>query len=73
MLEGLATRQRGIPFYMGWFARVYHPSDSGWVVHATPDGKPIFQQDAFFWFSLETIARELNAMRALEIAKMSKT
>lgn len=72
MIKGTGTRQRGIGFYLGWFHRVYHPSDSGWVMYVTPDGRPIAKQDSFFWLALEIIARELNTMRALELAKMSK-
>jgi hypothetical protein len=71
MIEKIATRQRMADFYIKWFNRVYVPTDSGWVVARTPDGQPITQQDAHFWFSLEIIARELNAMRALELAKMT--
>lgn len=73
MTEGLTTRHRMANFYLQWFNRVYEPTDSGWVVARTPDGQPVTHQDAFFWFALEAIARELNLMRALEIQKMQST
>lgn len=72
MIEGLTTRQRMVTFYISWFNRVYEASDSGWVVARTPDNQPVTEQDAFFWFSLEAIARELNAMRATELAALNK-
>lgn len=73
MIEGLGTEhQRQCAFYIQWFNRVYQPSDSGWVVGRTPDDQPITQQDAYFWFALEAVARELNAMRAVEMAKMTQ-
>lgn len=65
------AEQRMCKFYIGWFNRVYVPTDSGWVVSRTPDNAPITQQDAYFWFALEVVAREMNIMRANEIAKMS--
>jgi hypothetical protein len=71
MIGGLTTRQRTVDFYLKWFNRVYAPTDSGWVVQRTPDDQPITEQDAFFWFALECIGRELNAIRALEMAKMT--
>jgi hypothetical protein len=40
-------------------------------VARTPNDQPIADQDAFFWFAIESIARELNTMRALEISKMT--
>jgi len=72
MVGGLSTRQRMVDFYLKWFNRVYDPTDSGWVVGRTPDGHPLTDQDAFFWFALEIIAREFNTMRALELAKMQQ-
>lgn len=60
-------------FYLSWFNRIYSCTDSGWTVLRTPDDLPITQQDAFFWFALEAIARELNLMRAAELAKMSSS
>ncbi len=60
-----------VTFYMSWFARLYQPSDAGWICVRTPDNKSIDKQDAFFWFALEVIGRELNAMRAEELAKMT--
>lgn len=61
-----------VSFYIQWFNRCYEPTDSGWVVARTPDNGPICDQDAFFWFCLEAIARKLNEMRAIEIAAMTK-
>lgn len=58
-------------FYMSWFSRLYQPSDSGWFAARTPDNQPVAEQDAYFWFACEIIARELNAMRAAEIAKQT--
>jgi hypothetical protein len=72
MISGLRTRQRTVDFYLKWFNRVYQPTDCGWVVKQTPDGQPITEQDAYFWFALESIARELNAIRALELAKLTQ-
>jgi hypothetical protein len=63
--------QRGAQFYLAWFARLYQCGDAGWFAARTPDDKPICEQDAYFWFALETIARELNAMRAAEMASLS--
>lgn len=58
-------------YYLSWFNRLYNNSEGGWFAARTPDNLPIDQQDAFFWFACEIIARELNAMRAAEIAKMT--
>lgn len=60
-----------ISFYMTWFPRLYQPSDAGWYCVRTPDDKPIEEQDAYFWFALEVIARELNTMRAEEMAQLT--
>lgn len=73
MIEGLTTQQRMVSFYMQWFSRVYVSGEGGWFAHRTPDNRPVSEQDAFFWFALEIIARELNAMRAAEMAKMTNT
>lgn len=70
MIGNSTTSQRTVEFYLKWFNRVYEPTDSGWVVARTPDDRPITEQDAFFWFALEIIARELNSIRALELAKL---
>ena len=35
----------------------------------TPDDAPVSEQEAFFWFALEVIARKLNEMIALERSK----
>jgi hypothetical protein len=43
--------------------------ENGWFSHCTPDNEPIMEQDAFFWGSLEKIARKLNEQIALERAK----
>lgn len=56
---------------MGWFSRLYQCGEMGWYLARTPDDKPFTKQDAYFTFALEIIARELNTMRALEIAKMT--
>jgi hypothetical protein len=56
---------------MSWFSRIYQSSDHGWYSERTPDGKPITEQDAFFWFALEIIARELNVIRMEQMAKQS--
>lgn len=73
MIEGLTTAHRMVNFYISWFNRVYAPTDSGWVIARTPDDRPVTDQDAFFWFALEIIARELNQMRAVELAAMKNT
>lgn len=70
-VEGLRTSQRMCSFYMAWFTRLYQGGEGGWFAARTPDDLPIAEQDAFFWFSLEVIARELNAMRAEELAKLT--
>jgi hypothetical protein len=58
-------------FYMSWFSRLYQPSEQGWFSVRTPDDKSIEVQDAYFWFALEIIAREMNTMRAEEMAKLT--
>jgi hypothetical protein len=74
LIEQLGTdAQRGVSFYFTWFNRIYVCSDAGWTVARTPDDKPITEQDAYFWFALEAIARELNLMRAIELAKLTTT
>jgi hypothetical protein len=59
-----------VSFYVSWFSRVYQSTESGWSVARTPDNRSVSEQDAYFWFALEIIARELNTMRALELANM---
>ncbi len=63
--------QRMVSFYMSWFSRIYQPTDAGWFSVRTPDDKPINEQDAYFWFALELIAREMNCMRAEQMAELT--
>jgi hypothetical protein len=56
---------------LSWFNRLFQPTEAGWVMARTPDGLPLMDQDAFFWRALEIIARELNAMRAAELQKLT--
>jgi len=70
-LKDLPTSQRMVSFYMSWFSRVYHPTEAGWIVGRTPDDRPVAEQDAFFWFALEIVARELNTIRAEKMAEMT--
>jgi hypothetical protein len=65
-LQRLTTRQRSCSFYLAWFTRIYTVGDSGWFVRDTPDGRPLFEQDAFFWQAIETVARTMNVMLAEE-------
>ncbi len=49
-----------------WFFRLYRTSEYGWQQVHFPDNRPIIEQDAFFTFSLEAIARKLNEKIAHE-------
>jgi len=63
------TEQRSCSFYMMWFNRCFVAGDGGWHAIRTPNDLPIMDQDAYFWFALEVIARKLNEMLALDRAK----
>lgn len=44
--------------------------ENGWYAFQTPNGRPLMNQDAFFWNALEVIARKMNEQIALERAKV---
>lgn len=67
----LHTSQRMANFYMGWFFRLYRTSETGWHNYATPDGKAIMHQDAYFWQALEIICRTMNLLISEERNKMA--
>lgn len=71
LINKLMTEQRSCSFYLTWFNRCFVAGDAGWHGYQTPDGQPIMSQDAYFWQALETIARKLNEMIALERAKQN--
>jgi hypothetical protein len=57
---------------MSWFSRCYHVGEAGWFQFQTPDGKPVMDQDGFFWSAMEIICRQMNATLALERAKLTQ-
>jgi hypothetical protein len=67
----ILTKQRTATYYISWFFRIHYSTESGWVNNTTPDGRPIIEQDAYFWQSMEVIGRTLNRMATEEMQKIS--
>jgi len=63
---------RTCAFYLAWFFRLYHATDSGWVLSRTPDDKPIMCQKFYFSRCMEVIAQTLGVMMAEERNKASR-
>lgn len=69
VIRGTQTQQRSAAFYIAWFYRLSRVEETGWYLSTTPDGRPIIEQDAFFWNCLESICVTHNVMMAADRAK----